>query len=120
MGLTSGNINLRDIMDQGHILLVNLGSSEYLDREAAKVFASLLLNEFFETSMVRAGDFRRRSEDPPTFLLYLDEFQEYLTEDMARMLDQVRKGGLHMVLAHQHLGHLADNPKLRKSIFTNA
>jgi hypothetical protein len=120
MGLTSGNINLREIMDQGHILLLNLGSSEYLDREAAKVFASLLLNEFFETSMVRAADFRRRGEKPPTFLLYLDEFQEYITEDMAGMLDQVRKGGLHMVLAHQHLGHLAENPKLRKSIFTNA
>lgn len=120
MGLTAGNINLREIMDQGHILLVNLGSSQFLDREAAKVFASLLLNEFFETSMIRATDFRQRGETPPTFLLYLDEFQEYITDDIAAMLDQVRKGGLHMVLAHQHLGHLADNPKLRKSIFTNA
>lgn len=120
MGLPSGNIDLREIMDQGNILLVNLGSSQFLDREAAKVFASLFLNEFLETSMVRASDFRRRSEKPPTFLLYLDEFQEYITEDMSGMLDQVRKGGLHMVLAHQHLGHLADNPRLRKSIFTNA
>jgi hypothetical protein len=120
MGLTTGNINLRQAMDQGHIVLVNLAESQHLDPAAAKVFASLLLTEFFETAKVRAVDFRKRGEEPPEFLLYLDEFQEYITDDMAGMLDQVRKGGLHMVLAHQHLGHLADNPKLQKSIFTNA
>src|SRR5262249_11810246 len=39
---------------------------------------------------------------------------------IAAMLDQVRKGGLHMVLAHQHLGHLVDNQRLLQSILTNA
>jgi hypothetical protein len=116
MGLPHGNIDLRAIMDRGQILLVNLGSSDFLDREAARVFASLLLNEFFETAMRRALGRAR----PAPFMLYLDEFQEYITDDVAAMLDQVRKGGLHMVLAHQHLGHFADNPKLRKSVFTNA
>lgn len=121
MGLTEGNINLMDAMDQQKIVLVNLGSSGYLDRESARVFASLFLNEFFETAMLRAQLARERGEEKPkTFVLYMDEFQEYITEDIAAMLDQVRKGGLHMVLAHQHLGHLADDPKLRKSIFTNA
>ena len=59
-------------------------------------------------------------QKPRHFVLFLDEFQEYLTDDVAAMLDQVRKGGLHMVLAHQHLGHFADNPRLRKSVLTNA
>src|ERR1043166_3837000 len=36
------------------------------------------------------------------------------------MLNEVRKGGLHLVLAHQHLGHFAEDPKLKKSVFTNA
>jgi hypothetical protein len=119
-GLKDYNINLREIMDEKKILLVNLGSSGYLDRESARVFASLLLNEFFETAMMRANDAKARGEEPRTFTLYLDEFQEYITDDIAAMLDQVRKGGLHLALAHQHLGHLADNPKLKKSIFTNA
>jgi hypothetical protein len=119
-GLKDHNINLREIMDKQQILLVNLGPSGYLDRESARVFASLLLNEFFETAMIRANEAKAQGEEPKTFVLYLDEFQEYITEDIAAMLDQVRKGGLHLALAHQHLGHLADNPKLRKSIFTNA
>jgi hypothetical protein len=119
-GLKEQNINLREIMDRRQILLVNLGSSGYLDRESARVFASLMLNEFFETAMIRANEAKAKGEQPETFVLYLDEFQEYITDDIAAMLDQVRKGGLHLALAHQHLGHLADNPKLRKSIFTNA
>lgn len=119
MGLTTGNLNLREAMDQGKIILVNLGSSSFLDRESARVFASLMLNEFFETAMLRANE-APAGQKPRSFTLYLDEFQEYITEDIAGMLDQVRKGGLHMVLAHQHLGHLVDNQRLLQSILTNA
>jgi hypothetical protein len=119
MGLTDNNIDLVAAMDEGKIILVNLGDSGYLDREAAKVFAALFLNEFFRAAMFRANRSQGR-EEPKQYVLYLDEFQEYITEDMAAMLDQVRKGGLHMVLAHQHLGHFADNPRLRKSVLTNA
>ena len=119
MGLKDRNIDLREAMDNGHIVLVNLGSSQYLDRESARVFASLFLNEFFETAMLRAQA-APRGEKPQTFSLYLDEFQEYITDDIAAMLDQVRKGGLHMVLAHQHLAHLADNQHLLASLLVNA
>jgi len=119
MGLQQNNIDLMDIMQNGQILLVNLGASDFLDREAARVFAALLLNEFFETAMRRASLVHPGGR-PKTFPLYLDEFQEYITDDIAAMLDQVRKGGLHMVLAHQHLGHFADNQRLKESVFTNA
>jgi len=119
LGLPSGNLDLLKIMEQGDILLVNLGASDYLDREAARVFASLLLNEFFETSMRRAT-LSPLGEKPRPFSLYMDEFQEYINDDMAGMLDQVRKGGLQMILAHQHLGHFEANERLKESIFTNA
>ena len=119
MGMTTGNLNLMEAMDEGKIVLINLGSSSFLDRESARVFASLLLNEFFETAMLRANE-APVGQKPKPFTLYLDEFQEYITEDIASMLDQVRKGGLHMVLAHQHLGHLVDNQQLLQSILTNA
>jgi hypothetical protein len=119
MGLTDNNIDLIDAMDQGKIILVNLGSSGFLDRESARVFASLLLNEFFESAMLRA-ERAPAGLKPKTFSLYLDEFQEYITDDVAAMLDQVRKGGLHMVLAHQHLGHMAENERLLQSVLTNA
>jgi hypothetical protein len=120
MGLKENNLDIAEAMDKGHIILINLGASGFLDREAARVFASLLLNEFFECAMSRAKEYRKRNEKPPLYTLYLDEFQEYITEDIGSMLDEVLKGGLHMVLAHQHLGHLVDNPRLLRSILTNA
>lgn len=120
MGLHDGNLDLTAIMDRGDVLLVNLADSDFLDRDAARVFASLLLLQFFEIAMRRAAKAAVTRQDPNPFMLYLDEFQEYMTDDIAAMLDQVRKGGLHMVLAHQHLGHFVDNPRLKKSVFTNA
>ena len=114
MGLQHGNIDISEIMDSGGILLVNLAASDYLPTDARRVFASLLLNEFFEAAMRRA-----KGGKPRPFVLVLDEFQEYCT-DVGSMLDSVRKGGLHMVLAHQHLGHFAENPRLQKAVMTNA
>jgi len=120
MGLPENNINLMEIMDRGEILLVNLGDSEFLDRKAATVYASLFLYEFMQTAMRRALRAQGGGEKPSLYPVYLDEFQNYITDDVAAMLDETLKGGLHLVLAHQHLGHFADNPRLRKSIFTNA
>ena len=120
MGMKEHNIDLPDIMDCGKILFVNLGASGFLDRKAAMVFASLFLYEFMDTAMRRAVRAQGSGEKPSLYPLYLDEFQNYITDDIAEALDQALKGGLHMVLAHQHLGHFADNPKLRKSVFTNA
>ena len=69
---------------------------------------------------MRRANRSRTGDKPRHFILYLDEFQEYITEDIAAMLDQVRKGGLHLVLAHQHLAHLQKAPTLLDSVLTNA
>lgn len=118
-GLTDGCLDFLELMDRGAIVLVNLGDSDSLSREEARVFAALLLNEFFEAAMRRAAALRP-GDRPRPYVLVLDEFQEYITADLAAMLDQVRKGGLHLMLAHQHLGHFADDPRLAKSVMTNA
>lgn len=120
MGLRRSDVNVADIVDGQRIVLVNLGESKYLPRESAGLFAALLLREFFTSAMDRSNRESRYGVKPKPFVLYLDEFQEYINDDMAAMLDQVRKGGIHMVLAHQHLGHFWDNPHLKKAVFTNA
>lgn len=119
MGMADHNLNLMDAMEHGSIVLVNLAQSDFLSTEEARLFAALFLNEFFETAMRRASRLSP-GKDASLYALYLDEFQEYITDDLAAMLDEVRKGGLHMVLAHQHLGHFVDNRRLQKSVFTNA
>jgi hypothetical protein len=79
----------------------------------------LFLSEFFDAAMLRANR-SQHGEKPRQYVLYLDEFQQYITNDIAAMLEEVRKGGLHIVLAHQHLGQLIDDPRLKESIFSNA
>jgi hypothetical protein len=118
MGLPQG-INLMKIMDSGGIILVNLGETDYLHRPEARVFASLFLYEFFGAAMRRANRSLRGGK-PRLFTLVLDEFQAYVTNDLSAMLDQVLKGGLHLVMAHQHLAQLEDDIRLEDSILTNA
>lgn len=118
LGLTDRCLSIREAMDRGAIVLVNLGDTDFLSRDQARLFGALLLNEFFEAAMQRANALEAGERARP-FSLTLDEFQEYVTHDLAAMLDQVRKGGLQMTLAHQHLGHFVDDPRLAKSVTTN-
>lgn len=117
-GIKSPVLNLEEEIEQGSVILVNLGLSDYLDREAASVFAPLLINEFFEVAMRKANDKSR--ENPDMFFLYLDEFQAYINDDLAAMLDQVLKGGVSLVMAHHHTAQEGLSPHLLKSIIVNA
>src|SRR5581483_7700137 len=66
-----------------------------------------LVNEFFECARRRQKDPLGR--DPKPYYLYMDEFQNFVSLDIADMLDQVRKFGLFTVLSHQRFGQLDDN-----------
>lgn len=115
VGQKSGSLDIRQAVESGTSILVNLGQSDYLDTEAARVFAALLLNEFFEVAMIR----KNLGRPSPLYYLYLDEFQEFITPEMSKMLDAVRGGGFHLVLSHQHLAHLGRSPELLESMMTN-
>jgi hypothetical protein len=115
MGIPGRTLDLKAIMDQGKILLVNLAPSDQLSEENARVFGALLINEFFETARRRHKDHLGR--DPKPYFLYLDEFQNFVSIDIADMLDQVRKFGLFTILAHQRFGHLDEN--ITDAVLTN-
>lgn len=106
MGLTEFSINLRQIMDQGKVLLVNLKRSKDLSHEAARTFGALLVNEFFEAAIERQITPGR---DPLPYYLYLDEFQNFVSLDICQMLAEVRKFGLFLVLAHQYFEQLDED-----------
>jgi len=79
-----------------------------------------MVNEFFQQA-------KRRKEDqwgnpPKPFYLYIDEFQDFVTTpDIGRMLDQVRKRGLHLILAHQRFGQIEKKEAdVIESVLTNA
>jgi hypothetical protein len=114
MGVPGRSINLSEVIAQGKVLLVNLAPSDYLSKENARVFGALLVNEFFECAMRRKPT---AGKPPQPYYLFLDEFQDFVSIDIADMLDQVRKFGLFLTLAHQRFGQLDEN--ITDAVLTN-
>jgi hypothetical protein len=95
-------LDLRRIMDDGDILIVNLAEKDGLSATSARLLGAMLASEFFLAAKGRPAELARRHP----FYLYIDECYDFLTGDIERMLDQTRKFGLHLVLAHHRLAQL--------------
>lgn len=98
-------IDLRQAMDDGHIILANLAGGSQMFTEGADLLGRLLLRFLFFNAE------RRYNTDRP-FFIYADECHRYLSGDIPRMLGEVRKYGVGIVLAHQWLQQLGppDDP----------
>ncbi len=112
------SINFREIMDQGKILLVKLSKGkigEFNMSLLGMIIVSKLLISALEREDVP------ESERSP-FYLYIDEFQNFLTDGINQILSEARKYKLSLTLAHQFIGQLTregGDTKIRDSIFGN-
>lgn len=116
MGVPDRSLNLQQIMDEGKVLLLNLAPSDHLSHDNAKAFGALLVNEFYECALRRKRD-GTTGRSPAPYYLYIDEFQNFVTLDIDDMLDQVRKFGLYLCLAHQRFGQMDEN--IADAVLTN-
>jgi hypothetical protein len=112
LGLKGQTIDLFEAMNKGTIILVNLAQSEHLSKENARVFGALLVNQFFEAAVRRKDAATRRP-----YRLYLDEFQKFVSLDLADMLDEIRKFSLFLTLSHQRYGQIGED--MEDAILTN-
>src|SRR3990167_9317865 len=106
------SFNLRDIMDEGKILLVKLDKGRF--KSNADLLWSLLLAKIQAAAFARTDmpvSERRR------FYLYIDEFQNFATDSFITMLADAAKYKLILLLAHQNLAQLPAS--LRASILGN-
>ena len=115
-GQTHNALDLRKIMDEGGILLVNLSLGKSLSGESARMLGTLLVNDLFLSASERDPQTAKRAP----FYLYIDECSLFINEDIGRILDECRKFGLHLILAHQHLGQIEEDPRIYKAIMQNA
>jgi hypothetical protein len=106
-------LNLRKIMDDGKILLVNLSKGS-IGEDISNLLGSLLISRFDLAALSRAD---RSEEERPDFTLYLDEFHNFTTQSLMFMLSELRKYRLSLVLAHQYLSQL--NDAIRDAILGN-
>lgn len=96
------SFDLRRLMDERQVLLVNLAKGHIGDGPAALLGAILV-------SLIGSAALSRSNVDEdkrPDFYVYLDEFQTYTTESVAGMLAELRKYHVNLTLANQHLSQV--------------
>jgi hypothetical protein len=108
------SFDLRRVMDEGKILVVNLAKGK-LGEGPASLLGSLLVSHLSLAALERAD---RPQEGRRDFYLYLDEFHTFSTLTLATMLSELRKYRLCLILAHQYLGQLEH--EIRDAVFGNA
>lgn len=113
VGQARSTIDFTRIMDDGKILLVNLGRGT-MGQMASAFLGMVVSSRFFMAAMKRQG---RSIDQRPPFTLYIDEFQTFTTETVQEMIAEVRKFGLSLVLAHQNLGQIGS--KTRENVLGN-
>ncbi len=106
--------DLRRVMDEGRILLVNLAKGK-LGEDPAALLGALLVSHIGLAALSRADVPESQRRD---FFVYLDEFQNFTTLSLATMLSELRKYRISLVLAHQYLSQLDE--QVRDAILGNA
>ena len=113
IGQTKSGFNLRDIMDNKKILLVNLSKGK-MGELNSKLLGIIFVMKFQAAAMGRANI---DEKDRVDFSLYVDEFQNFATESFESILSEARKYRLNLILGNQFMTQLTD--KIREAIIGN-
>ena len=113
LGQTKSGFNIREIMDNKKILLVNLSKGKTGELNA-KLLGMIFVMKFQAAAMSRADT---PEDDRQDFCLFVDEFQNFSTESFESILSEARKYRLNLVLANQFMTQLTD--KIREAILGN-
>lgn len=114
IGQTRNVLDVRRLMDDGQFLLVNLGGLAS-SPETQRLLGALLLNAAYHSAKMR-NPARRRDH-----FVIVDECGQFASIDLANSMDELRKYGVHLVLAHQRLRQLErEDSEVLSAVLTNA
>lgn len=114
IGQPKSSFNVRKIMDEGKILVVNL-SKGLVGEDNAAILGAFLVTKVQLAAMSRS-DIPNVADRRP-FYLYVDEFQNFATDSFAVILSEARKYGLNLVVANQYIAQMTDS--VRDAVFGN-
>ncbi|OGE93415.1 MAG: hypothetical protein A3K08_00485 [Candidatus Doudnabacteria bacterium RIFCSPLOWO2_01_41_7] len=117
VGQTKRSIDLRDIMDNQKIFLINLSKGR-IGEDNSALLGAMIITKLQLAAMSRVDIPEEQRKD---FYLYVDEFQNFATESFANILSEARKYRLNLIVAHQYIGQLVQdrNTVVRDAIFGN-
>ncbi len=113
IGQTKSAFDLRDIMDNKKILIVNLSKGRTGDLNS-KLLGMIFVMKFQAAAMSRANIPEDQRVD---FSLYVDEFQNFSTDSFATIMSEARKYHLNLIVANQFTTQLTE--EIRDAVFGN-
>ncbi len=113
IGQSKSSFDLRKIMDEGKILIVNLSKGK-LGEENSNFLGLILVPKILAAAMSRADIPMEQRRD---FFLYVDEFQNFASDTFASILSEARKYRLNLIVANQFIGQIPEDVK--NAIFGN-
>ncbi len=105
MGQQKSGFDFRDIMDKKKILLVNLAKGK-TGEVNSKLIGLIIVAKLQMAAMGRAD---MPEEERNDFYLYIDEFQNFITDSISTILSEARKYRLDLTIGHQYMGQLTDD-----------
>ncbi len=109
--------NFREAMDSGKIVLLNLSKGK-IGETNSSLLGMIVIGKLLFAAMSRVNIAEEERKD---FYLYIDEFQNFITDTISIILSEARKYRLGLVLAHQFIAQLVKNGEtsVRDAIFGN-
>jgi len=112
VGQTKSAFDIADVMNSGKILLMNLSKGLVGDINST-LLGLIIVNKIQVAAMRRQREDAGKRRD---FFLYIDEFQNFVTQSIESILSEARKYRLGLILAHQYLDQLEKESKLAGSV----
>ncbi len=113
IGQTKSAFDLRTVMDEGKILIVNLSKGR-LGMLNSQLLGMIFVMKFQAAAMSRANIPESERKD---FALYVDEFQNFSTDSFATIMSEARKYHLNLIVANQFTTQLTE--EIRDAVFGN-
>jgi len=113
IGQVKSAIDIRDIMDNGKILIMNLSKGR-IGEDNSALLGAMMITKIQLAAMSRVDVPEKERRD---FYLYIDEFQNFSTDSFANILSEARKYRLNLILAHQYIEQLSE--KVKPAVFGN-
>jgi len=109
----NSSFNLREIMDEQKIVLMNLSKGS-IGELNAYLLGMVMVGKILISAMSRVDTPEEERKD---FYLYIDEFHNFTTDSIVSILSEARKYRLNLIIAHQFIKQLTE--KIRDGVFGN-
>ncbi len=116
IGQSKSSFDIRKMMDEGKILIVNLSKGR-IGESNANLLGGMIITKIYLAALSRADVPDPVLKRLPNFYLFVDEFQSFANESFADILSEARKYKLNLTIAHQYIEQMEE--EVRAAVFGN-